>query len=199
LSANGLLDVGEAALMKVSVTLSLPPGFDPEHLTVGDRFTVQAAVSPQSAAGGPLGPWSSHDPSVATVDSAGNVTILKKGFAVIAARLDYDGPFSSYGGILITCDSSPGPVITKHPQELLVHNGSEYPSDRKYTLSVEASGTGTLHYQWQRGRGGVIGETWAWIPFRIRLVIMKYTQADIEIFIASSSLTTRGVRHRVVA
>jgi hypothetical protein len=63
---------------------------------VGDTFTLQATITPASAADRTLS-WSSSDPGVAAVDSTGSVTAVGPGTAVItAAAADGSGAAATF-------------------------------------------------------------------------------------------------------
>jgi uncharacterized protein YjdB len=128
LSRCGLLTV-KAALDKVSVlpvpvgAISVTPAA--AKLTVGETKPFTASVSPSNATDKSVA-WSSSEPSVADVDSAGRVRGVSAGSAVITARAQ-DGSDAA-GSATVTVDAGafvPVEAITVLPSSAQLEFGEE--------------------------------------------------------------------------
>ncbi|MDM8245193.1 S-layer homology domain-containing protein [Collinsella tanakaei] len=120
-------------------------------LTLNEKETaiLTATVEPADATNQKV-TWSSSAPGVATVDANGKVTAVGAGTATITVTTA-DGGKTATCTVTVTAKTS----IVGHPVDVTVDEGSSA------TFSVQATGSGTLTYQWQQSTDGT---AWTDIP-----------------------------------
>ena len=120
-------------------------------LTLNEKETaiLTATVEPADATNQKV-TWSSSAPGVATVDANGKVTAVGAGTATITVTTA-DGGKTATCTVTVTAKTS----IVGHPVDVTVDEGSSA------TFSVQATGSGTLTYQWQQSADGT---AWTDIP-----------------------------------
>lgn len=115
-------------------------------LSVGDTKQLSATVAPSNATNKSV-TYSTSDATIATVSSSGLVTALKAGSVTITVKTADGGKTDTASGT-ISAAVSAAPVITSQPQNTSTAIG------KTFSMSVVATGTGTLTYQWQERQAG---------------------------------------------
>lgn len=140
----GYLDAGAYAAAVPVENLMLAP--ESRALLVGDTAMLTATLLPAFARVGAL-VWSSSNPAIVSVNSAGKLTATGCGTATITVATP-DGSRTASGTVTVSA-LLPAPVITGTPGRQVVQNTTDL------SLSI-ANCTGTLEWQ---GQGVVNGNT----------------------------------------
>jgi len=86
---NSRINTSIDILVNTTPGIELSPSNVMNNLIVGDSFILNAAPFPAAYADNSVN-FTSSDPTIATIDSAGNVTTLKEGVVTFTASLDSD-------------------------------------------------------------------------------------------------------------
>ncbi len=113
-------------------------------LNVGESFTLTPTLLPETAVNKSV-TWSSSDATVASVDTLGNVTALKRGTATIIATTN-DGSDLSASCVVTVLQPVTGITVNEH-NHTLKYNGSDTFSF-KLTASTTPSNANTSAVQW---------------------------------------------------
>ena len=106
----------------VSYVSSITLNTEERTLNVGESFTLTPTILPETAIDKSV-TWSSSDPTVASVDTLGDVTALKRGYATITATTN-DGTNLSASCLLTVVQPVTGITLNEN-SHTLNYNGSD--------------------------------------------------------------------------
>ena len=111
-----------------------------KNLIEGRQGTISVRYSPSDAYNKSL-VWVSSDSSVASVDSAGKITAIKEGTAVITAYLSSDEEITSSCSVNVISNTATSIEVTKEPLKTAYIEGSPFCPDGLEVMAVRKDGS----------------------------------------------------------
>lgn len=154
---DGAIKIMTLAPWVPTTAVALKEGDDPiseKEIWAGTNFTLTAEVTPDNASNKTI-TWTTSNEAVATVDNGVVTGVAANATPVTITATTVDGVYATCA-VTVTAAPTPSadPVITTQPAD-----GNYYECATIAALTVEATGSGDLSYQWYLGSDEIDGAT----------------------------------------